>query len=146
MTCPTATGACTLAQDGACTVPKEHGVIAPLSNVFIQGLDNGFTVAWDTAINPNETVTMLYKKDGSGTSYESIIQVDRDDGLIETPLTLDFQGVYFIWLRPENDTEFGEWQLYIAIIDSGWDSEAQEVAYGNDIVFYGSDPVLHTQQ
>lgn len=144
MTCSEATGACDTIPDGLCISPKESGYLDPIGNVFIQGVIDGFEVTWDVTSHPTETVTMLYKEEGSGVVYEAIIHVNRDTGLLATPPTLDSSKTYQCWLRPENATEFGAWQMFIAIADPDWNSKIRYVTYKGEAVFYKTQVVTIT--
>ena len=116
MTCPAATGPCTVAADGACAVPKDTEALTALENLTIISNSTSFTITWDTPISyPDQTVRILYRDEG-GSVYKPMVTAPRDDGTITTANDLTEGARYTGWIRAEAEGVYGPWFNATAIL------------------------------
>lgn len=109
MTCPEATGTCTITPDGACTVPKTEGVFDPITGVIIGNFEDTFTVTWNAAPGDTDTINVLYRQREDLTFYPREFYTRSDGGFTSQPVSA---GEIVLAMRPESATEYGEWQVF----------------------------------
>lgn len=146
MPCPEATGACTVASDGDCIAPKSYNPsLVPLTDVYIVGADDAFTITWNTDTPyVGERVRMWYRIDNT-IGYPNVRkEATRDSGTISSDTGQIKGDQYVVWLRPETETEYGDWHIFMAITDAGWNSNSEVVLYNGETLFYGTDVVLYS--
>jgi len=145
MPCQEATGSCSITPDGDCIEPKEYNPsLTPLTDVYISGTDTSFTIEWNVAVSrPTQAVKLRYRIDSS-VDLGVRTEVDRDDGTLTVDSGLTTGVLYLLWLRPETDTEYGDWQQFIAITDVGWDSDSETVIFAGETVLHLTDVVIYS--
>ncbi len=106
--------ACTVVPDGACIAPKEYNAsIAPLTDVVIANIGTTLSMSWDTTTSyPIQSVKAHVQSLTSGRGEFPRVVVARDVGEVINFTGISMNTKYTITMRPETDTEYGDWQQF----------------------------------
>ena len=140
MTCPEATGACSITHDGLCTELKVLDPSLTLEDIFLQGTADGLTLSWYDGVSSTDTVTYLLRT-RDGEELSSRVVVDFDDGYF-TATGLDGETLYSLWVRREDTDSFGDWEMLTALTSTAWNMNSEIVEHHGDVAYQGADVVL----
>ena len=141
MTCPVATGACSVTHDGFCTEPKILDSSLVLEDLFLQGTDDGLILSWYDGVSSTDMVTYLLRTDEGEDELSSRVVVDFNDGYF-TATGLEKDTLYRLWARREDADSFGGWEMFMALTSISWSINSEIVEHDGDMVYHGANPVL----
>ena len=142
MTCPAATGACSIAPDAGCLPLKTYASLPQFTGVTAQGYADHFTISWDTPVSyPDYSVVMFIRPRKGGPTMARQYEA-RDTGTMTSHLGLINSDFYELWGRVETADHFGDWVRMIVLIDAAWSTNSEIVMHLGEVVVHGSDVIL----
>ena len=109
MTCPAATGPCSLPATGSCEPVKTVDPGIPiLTDVTVVGQGTHFLVSWDTSTSYPDQIVRMYFRNIRTSEKNTTVTEARNTGVLSSGV-FSYEDLTEVWLRAETSTNVTEW-------------------------------------